>query len=302
MTHAPKRFSVSAFRDFSRCSWYYKLARVDKVPEERITHHRWAGSLLHAAFQLAYGEPVQDPTLTGRNKTRWDVDNAGTIEDSMELFEMLWEGERSEDDPLVGPSRAQRAYDALSSDDQLTPPDLNQFANGQTVGLGKSGKNGRLPRGEIRDNWKVHYGTMLQKSLEVGLMYDVTEIEREAHYEMGGVPMIGYIDLVMRHPSGAEVYADLKSGWNLPQDKELALDDQMASYYRAAGPGGEEPGAIWYFHMKTQSIVEIARNEPLIAALEETAPVIAQKVADGDFVRRISKDCASCSRLKSCMT
>lgn len=79
------------------------------------------------------------------------------------------------------------------------------------------------------------------------------------------------------------------------------MDDQMASYYRAAGPDGQEPRAIWYHHMRTGTIMDVPRNDGLIRALEETAPIVAQKVQDGDFMRRISKDCASCSRLKACM-
>lgn len=208
---SPKRFSVSAIRDFQRCSFYYKLARVDKVPEERTTHHRWAGSVVHAAFQLAYAQPLAGAvSSSGRVKTDWNVDNAGTIDDSLELFDMLWSGQRTEDDPLVGPNRAQRAYDVMVSDPQMQPPPLSHFAKGNTKALGKGQ---RLSGRELKEAWGEHFRKMLLGSLEQGLAYPVKEVEREVHYHLGGVPMIGYIDLVLEDPLGGEVYVDLKSGF-----------------------------------------------------------------------------------------
>ena len=289
----PQRLSVSAVRDFNRCGHYFKLGRIDKVPEDRVTHHRWAGSVLHAAFMLAYGTPV--PPAPGERRTAWVVDNAGTIEDALELFEYLWDGERGPDQhELVGPSRAQAAFDVLALEEQLTPPDVNDFAKGQLKALKDPNPAKR------REAYREYFRNMLTASLETGLAYEVVALEHEVRYEMGGVEELGYIDIIMRRPDGGLVFADLKTGSRLPMDRELMFDDQMNQYHETRYEG-RKPDEVWYVHMKSGTIMQAPRNERFIQALHETVPLVMEQIQEGRFTKKLGPDCAACSRRQSCM-
>lgn len=289
----PTRLSVSAVRDWNFCSWYFKLARIDKVPEDKTTHHRWAGSVLHAAFMVAYGTPKAPE---GGWRTTWTVDNAGTIEDSLELFEMLWDGELLahglEDD--LGYSRAQKAYLELSKDGQLAPVKARDFAYGATKALKNRDHAAR------KDAFKAYFKDMLESSLEQGLPYPVVALEHEANYTMGDVPMLGFIDIVMQKPDGSFVFDDLKSGARCPSDSQLMFDDQMNAYYTCEY-NGKKPSEVWYHHMKTGTVLETPRNLPMIQAMQETAPEIMASIQAGRFIKNITADCAGCNRRKSCL-
>lgn len=295
----PSRLSVSAIRDWNKCSWYYKLARIDKVPEDdhTYTHHRWAGSVVHAAFMLAYGKPIDDSATKSSWRTEWKVDNNGTIEDSLELFDMLWDGEfistGSED--TVGYSRAQNAYRALTKDAQLTPPEDRHFSFGATKALKNPNNTAR------KQAWKDYFRSMLESSLEEGLPYPVISLEQEAVFKQGDTDMLGFLDIVMEKPSGGKIYVDLKTGSRCPTDNELAFDDQMQTYYTIKDEKGNFPEEVWYHHMKTGTIMSVPRNEPMIEKMQETTPVIMEKIQNGDFVRNMGPDCLRCSRRSSCM-
>lgn len=294
----PSRLSVSAIRDFNKCSWYYKLARIDKVPEDEktITHHRWAGSVVHAAFMLAYGTPVDDAG-TGSWRTQWKVDNDGSIEDALELFDMLWDGGiiSTGVEDVVGLSRAQRAYQVLSADKQLTPPPANQFAFG-TLKPMKNPNNT-----ERKAAWRGYFREMLEASLEQGLPYPVVALEQEAVFKQGDTDMLGFLDITMEKPNGRKVYVDLKTGSRKPTDNELAFDDQMQTYYTVEDSNGYPPDEVWYFHMKSGDNLRVPKNPLMIKAQAVTTPVIMEKIKEGDFVRNISADCLRCSRRSSCM-
>lgn len=294
---APSRLSVSAIRDFNKCSWYYKLARIDKVPEDEntITHHRWAGSVVHAAFMLAYGKP--DEASTGSWRTQWKVDNNGSIEDSLELFDMLWEGRYISTglEDTVGLSRAQSAYKVLADDKQLTPPDDRQFSFGQVKALKNPNNKAR------KEAWKEYFKSMLEASLENGLPYPVTALEQEAVFKQGDTDMLGFLDITMEKPNGKKVYVDLKTGSRCPTDNELAYDDQMQSYYTVKDENGNPPDEVWYSHMKSGKMIRVSKNLPMIEAMQVTTPEIMAKIQEGDFVRNIGPECLRCSRRSSCM-
>ncbi|GAA5500436.1 hypothetical protein Dxin01_00157 [Deinococcus xinjiangensis] len=289
----PARLSVSALRQFNECGHLFKLARIDKVPEDRQAHHMWAGSVVHNAFMLAYGKPYQKP---GEKRTCWEVDNAGDLQDALDLFDMLWDGEMKvtglEDD--LGFSRAQAAFEVLKSDPQLAPVPANKFAYGRLKAL-------KAPNHEERRAaHKEYFKTMLEHSLRMGLAYPVVALEQEVKYELGGVPMLGYIDIVLKDEHGQLIYVDLKTGSTCPSDKDLAFDDQMNAYYTCEIED-QLPSEVWYHHMKSGTIMVTPKNLPMIEAMHETAPKVMQQIQEGRFVKNISKDCASCSRRLACM-
>lgn len=290
MTHAPTRLSVSAVRDYQRCPRYYYLARVAKVPEDFTKHQMWAGSVLHACFQLAYAVPSQPDD----GRTQWAVDNSGTLQDCLDLFEMLWEGEMHEDPTATEYTRAEDAYLELKKDKHMAPPDPRNFAYGATKALKDKNHDARSRA------WKEYYLSMLTKSLENGLPYEVISVEHEVRYTLGDTEMLGYIDLVLQKPDGKLVYVDLKSGARCPSDSELAFDDQMNAYYTASY-NGKLPEEVWYSHMKTGTIMAVPKNLPMIESLEETVPLVMASIHEGDFRKRPTSDCAKCSRRKSCM-
>ena len=119
-------------------------------------------------------------------------------------------------------------------------------------------------------------------------------------YALGGVEMLGYIDLVLRKPNGGLVFVDLKTGSKAPMDRELACEDQMQAYYETAYED-RKPDEVWYSHMKSGTILPVPRSEHFIAALHETAPLVMAAIEQGVFPKRLGTDCATCSRKKSCL-
>lgn len=276
------KLSVSALNDYHRCGYYYKLRRVDKVPVEE-THHMAAGSILHEAVYMAYGKPV-DLHDNGRFlKSRWEVypDARFDPQLGLYLFDALWEGDVSGD----APAEVWAAYEMLS---ETTPPPRN-FKPGPKASL-KKAKNQR----ELKEAWKQHFREMLEQVLEKPFDLPVIEIERKLTYNLGSTEATGYADLVLEDHDG-EIGVDLKSGYNKPSDAELFFDPQMNAYYQSGFK------SMWYYHMRSNTIVEVEPNLQLQAWFGGVAEETSRAIQAGYFPKRFSKDCVYCPFRAQCI-
>lgn len=275
----PARLSVSALRDYNRCPQYFKLSRVDKHPRETQRHYMWAGNVVHAALESIYGVPVFD---AGQRRPRWELADVAKLGVANEVFDSLWHHDPS----YANDDRAQEVYSALNK--ELSTPPASNFAYGQ---LKATKSKNHLER---RDGWRVQYSAMVGQAALLGYKYPVIDVERRVDYNVGGVPLLGYIDLVLKGPEG-EIFVDLKSG-RKPSDRELEWDDQIALYYLAG-----QPSSFWYHSLKAAAIYEVARNDELCRALELNTPEIMRQIQARNFPRRLSGDCAICDLRLTCM-
>ena len=301
-----QRLSVSALRDYRRCPRYYKLKRIDKVPDP-MTHHAPAGNLVHSSYYMAYGYPtIANLGKTGRSKLEWQVSGDFDPHSATRLFEALWwreavtdpedkaqviAAEEQEYKTLESlPNNLHQAYLLLADDLQ----DVNNFVPGIKKSLKGRGQK------ELRAGWFEHFKEMLDNSLKHPLPHPVKSIERAVRFVLGGVDMLAYLDLVLdgelRHGLDEEIGIDLKTGYNKPSADELYFDDQIQTYRMATGVAD-----YWLFHMKSGEIFSIDNNSKLIQSLDEMAEQDALAIASNYFPKRYDmKVCSRCVFRQHC--
>jgi CRISPR/Cas system-associated exonuclease Cas4 (RecB family) len=298
------RLSVSALRDYRSCPRYYYEKRINKRPE-KVTHHMAAGNIVHDSFYMAYGRPVMDSSI-GVRRVSWEPHGSFTPHHAQMMFRALWQrvpvGEGSHDKTVRSaekqelltlerlPSELRSSYEVLAS----TTPFVKNFVNGQTKRLKGS------TQAELKEGWGEHFQEMLDNSLTDPLPFPVIDIEREYAFQLGGVSMKMFGDLVLdaskKYEPGAEIGVDLKSGYSKPSEDELMMDDQMQTYYVATGAR-----EFWLYHLRSGEIFPIERSEPLIESLHEMAAQDAISIENEFFPRRYDKSqCARCAYRKAC--
>lgn len=309
MTEPRKRLSVSAIRDYNRCSRYYFYKRVMKYPDP-MSHHAPAGTLVHNAFYAAYGTPtLQIDMSTGRMKTQWFVHGKFEPEMAKAVFDLFWaqaaKGSLFEGllrhvknkDFHEGPLRdeLETYFHALKGE----MPIVNNFCAGQLKALGKGQK---LTQTQLKDGWGAYYREMLELITEKPLPLPVKEIEREVVWKQGDVDMLGYIDIVLDAGGGAEEGYDLKSAFNKPSDKELVLEDQMLGYYEASEYHGVNMQAFYFWHLRSDTKYLVKDNAKTRALLRASAQHVSNKIQAEDWSPRFDKEnCSYCTYLNDCL-
>lgn len=277
------RLSVSALRDYNTCGHYYYLKRI--VGKDAYnSHHAAAGSLVHDSFYMAYGRPVELIDKGNFKKVRWEVTGEFHPEYALAMFDALWWGDPGrlgEHANVLTPY-----YEMLA---QTTPPPEN-FVTGQKKALKASSQEA------LRAAWCEHYREMLEGGVAQPFDLPVKEIERELTYTLGEHEAVGYADIVLENPNtGGEIYVDLKSGYNKPNEQELFFDEQMMSYYQTG------PEDIWYYHLRSGELIAVDENVPLQRMIAEVANQTAVAIDSGYFPKRFSKDCVRCPFRVECI-
>lgn len=304
------RLSISSIRDYQTCPHYYYLKRVQKVPETK-SHHADCGSLVHASFYAAYGEPQLELDTKGRMKTTWKPTGEFHPLRAAVMYQALWN--RQPNDPMVheDPSGlwADQQIVNLLSKHGLKDTDYLEAVKwtrehfpklSPTVGIPSNFKKGQLKALKddnpvrLKQNWGTYFYEMLYDALQEEFQWEVVAIEREIHYQLGGEDTIGYVDLVLDGPGG-DIYVDLKTGYNKPSKGELFLDEQIAAYYST------NPNDFWYYHMRSGELFSVERNEAAVGLLNDVARDTARGIRMGYYPKRFTKDgCAYCSMRKAC--
>lgn len=287
------QLSVSALRDYRRCPAYYQYKRIHKVPEY-VSHHMAAGSILHASYYSAYATPYLEMDEHGRTKVKWTVHGDFVPAIAYQVFEALWDREPN------NPLKTEEIFDKLG---QRSVEAQNTFAvladnvnHVQNFSRGKRKALQVTDQAALKDAWGEYYHDVLDKAIHTPLPAPIQEIERHVTYDMGGVTMIGYLDIVLNSGSG-ELIIDLKSGEDKPNTNELSFDDQMQSYYTTS-PNIEQ---IYLLHMRSGELLKVPRNDKLIESLQEVAAQDALAISEGYFPKRFDKAvCSRCPYRKIC--
>ncbi|API81817.1 RecB family exonuclease [Thermus phage G20c] len=271
-TTYPSRLSVSALRDYHQCPKRFYFKRVLRI-EEPTSPSAVYGTIVHLSFYHAYGFPSPGPegvhwTLTGGFDPRF----------ALEVYDRLT-GREKWDAPKDGHEEL-----LFSLAPALT--DLN---------IGK----GRTKSMQGREGWTAHFRSMLERSLQQPLPAPLA-IEQEVRYSMGGVEMLGYIDMVLEGSEGP-VLLDLKTGYNAPSESELRLNDQIARYYVAV----PEAKDFWLYHMRSGNIYKVPRNDRLIDFLTQTDRLVYDLIhsdipEEVKFAPRFGEHCAYCPFQSRC--
>lgn len=276
------RLSVSALRDYTFCGEYYRLKRVAKfAPSDGMTHHRAAGKIVHSAYYYAHANPVLVEQEGRHNQVKWELTGAFDPARARAMFWTLW---NRDDTGLQGEEHEH--YLALIDD--LPPWREVNFTKGLTKALKAESQ------AERRAGWGEHYAAMLDEALSVPLPGKLVEIERAVDYEVGGVSMLGYIDLVVELEDGTEGFLDLKSSWNKPAEDKLPYDLQQQLYFLSGA------SRIWLWYMR-HGLFEVPRNFTFIDALTRSVPMTAEAIKVGFFRPRCDSECAGCEFLHACM-
>jgi CRISPR/Cas system-associated exonuclease Cas4 (RecB family) len=268
----PSRLSVSALRDYHQCPKRFYFKRIVGLPEPESPHAVY-GTLVHTAFYHAYAYPYAD-----EGKVKWVLTGG------------------------FDPDQALAVYDRLTAREKWdTPKDSHEellFSIAPALTDLSIGK-GRTKAMTGREGWTAHFRDMLSRALEKPVE-SLAAIEHEVRYSMGGVEMLGYIDLVIEGEDGL-ILADLKTGYNAPSESELHLNDQIARYYVAM----PEAKNFWLWHMRSGNIYEVPRNDKLISFLTRTDRLVydlihADVPDEVKFAPRFGEHCTYCPFQSQC--
>ncbi len=230
--------------------------------------------MVHLAYYSAYAYPEKV-----NEQIRWRLTGTVDPERALQVFDLLATREK---------------WDSPKNDTEEVYFSLVEPLTDLNIGKG----NTKAMQG--REGWTAHYRNMLSRALETPLP-NVVDIEREVHYTMGGVDMLGYIDLVLEGENGL-VIVDLKTEYNTPSEAELWLNDQIARYYVAI----PEASDFWYYHLRSGKRLSVPRNDDLIQFLNSTDRLVAEVITDSSipdkikFMPRFSSNCAYCYYKRLC--
>lgn len=264
-----RRWSHSAFEDYSACGEKYRLKRIEKVPQQPGVA-QVAGKAFHS-WSEDYDRTKDDPFgATGGFTSLWDQYlEAALLEEEeqsgLSRDEFKVSGRATKDKPnkedlthwrdVLGPELCAKYIEWRDNSDWVIAQDLPQDGNGNTSG-----------------------------------------IEYEVVYRVGQVELKGYIDRVMYDEHGNLGVVDLKT-WarkritaQLPGyivgSQKRGIPAVWGSYYEARK--GKDTGVKFY----------TGWNEHRLAALYEQAAVME---AMGFYPPKPSDDCASfCSVRDHC--
>jgi hypothetical protein len=277
----PTRLSASSLACYQLCPAQYRFGRVDHLPEQTSGHQLWAGSLTHAAVQFAYALPYQSKHW----RTQWRLRPPGQLGEPpqvLALFDALWQN-----DPGLLPlfdEASQAAYDLLAA--TLQRPPEREFGQGYSSGLGR-----RLAGSQ---DWHQHFRLALVDLLAKLPPHPALAIEAEINVEIGGVPFIGFVDLLLTTADGTWV-VDLKTGAKRPSRSALAEHQQFAIYRAAL-----QPAAVMYWYFWENELIEV----PLVAGSDERLANAAQTAWSAINARRFEprygSHCHWCSFRNHC--
>lgn len=272
------RLSVSAIKDFKKCGRYYKLTRIDKRKPDQQSHSLQAGSLVHTCYYYAWGNPTKGEGW----RMNWNLTGEFQRERALAMYDTLWAGEIQ-----GGLSGQELAHAVLLLKDQK-PWSQIKFRPGQLKHLKVEGQ------AALKDAWGAHFRTILADCLATPLPAPIKEIEREVRYSLGGVEMLGFIDLVLQNPDGTEDAIDLKTTHGKPSETDLTWNEQMNTYYL------EGFSTIYLWHLRSTELLPVPRNLWLMGAMQESAPVVMDAIEAGLFLPRHDAECAYCDVRKWC--
>lgn len=256
------RLSASQIKQYLQCPRQYYLERVARAPREAQGYHAWAGSVTHAAIYLLHGSPL--------GGGRWEAGRGHGLRAVLEALGALWRGEAHELADLIRDGEG----------DKYTP---HPEAQGEKV--------------------FARYRSMVERYVADGHVEarKVLAIEREMRYQVDGLTMLGYIDLLVELPSGVYV-VDLKTVRNKPRAHSLAYDEQMQSYayaYRAAH--GSFPRGVIYHHLESGNVYRVEVGDLGAQIFSETARQVARGIELQVFPRRLGDHCRNCLVRRHCL-
>lgn len=274
MVKTPIRLSVSAIRQYHTCPAQFYFQRIKRL-EAPASPQAVFGTIVHLSFYRAYADPVGAP-----GQVSWRLRGELRPELALRTFDLLVERQEG---------------DAPQDETEALLFSLAEPTDGFRL------EKGRTKRMQGRDGWVTHYRAMLAAALENPLDPErVLAIELPVRYEMGGVDMLGYIDLVYQGEEGP-VLVDLKTQYNRPSQAELEWNDQVARYYKAL----PEAVDFWLYHLRSGERFSIPRNDAFIRLLERTdrevAEILASDLPDPiKFPRRLGEQCHYCPYRQAC--
>jgi hypothetical protein len=260
-----KRWSHSAYEDYSSCGEKYRLKRVVKVPDQPGLA-RTAGTAFHS-WSEDYDKAEQEWEKQGL-LVSWDVyleaalkaeeEKTGVLRDKFTVSGRVSKDKPNKEDLTfwrdeLGPDLVLKYADWVSNSDWVIAQDLPEDANGNTTG-----------------------------------------IEYEVSYRVGQVEEKGYLDRVYYDHLGNIGVVDIKT-WSR---KRTTV--QLPGYILALQKRGV--AATWgsYYHARKGTAddpVFYAWDEHKLAALYEQAAVMEQQ---GFYLPRVSDDCGWCSVRAHC--
>lgn len=274
------RLSVTALRDFHFCGAFYRLKRVVKVkPDQPEGHQLAAGKILHNCYYYARANPVMKE---GDWRVSWELTGSFSPERAMNMFWAMW------NDDITGLQGDELDHYMLLIKDR-TPWERVRFGKGLTKALKADSQ------AALRSAWGTAYSEQLRDSLALTLPGEIVEFEREINYQLGGIEMLGFADIILRREDGTEHYVDIKTGWNAPSPQKLAWDVQQNCYYL------DGPSEISILHFRTATLYSVARNVALLEGLNRSAPAVADAIEAGFFVPNPGEQCGSCEFRLACL-
>lgn len=257
----PEHLSHSSVDSYARCSWAYKLQRVDKV-KQSASWATVAGSAVHAATENL---DLKDFGIdTGGPLTFADALDAALIEQKdrygVEEKDLKATGRPSKD----WPNKRNKDY---------------WLATGQ---------------GHV-DRWRA----FLMSGYDIAIVNNEPAVELEIKIPIGDTEFLMYIDRILTNPRFGPGIVDLKSGASAPDSntqlhryglaRYVLESDQLirwGAYYMTQEQGGlTEPADL-------DSVPKAKTELPILAAL--------RGIRAEAFVPNIGRHCSSCFVRDAC--
>ncbi|RGD62475.1 PD-(D/E)XK nuclease family protein [Kitasatospora xanthocidica] len=253
------RRSVSQFNQyFEGCSWRYKLQRIDRVPQRPAawSHH---GTAFHTA-----AEHVE--------LARWKGDGLLDQGDAQTLFN--------------------DAYTEAINKSMREWPDLDDWLRA---------------KGETQDDIEQRYELGMQQAAEY-VTHSNNRLERiwetpegvpaiELHFEVefAGVPVVGFIDLVVERPDGSLVVRDNKTGTMKSKFQLYAYGSAL----RRMVPGVRVDAGDWWLAKENRLSRPVKLGMPE-QEIEASFVALDEGVKAGEFVPQPGFNCRFCDVSHKC--
>ena len=229
-------FSASSFKEYLQCGLKFKYRKIDRLePGEVSTHHRWFGSLVHAAIYSAFA-------THGEGRKSLDIHGNTDLKHALRVFNSLYEQKPDKINKEI--------YDIVF--DEVGEKPVGSFAPGKIKALSSD-----LTQKQLEKGWKKEGQAMVKNGIEIVKQLNVVEFERQLDWTLLDRKFIGYSDVIAKDNDGKLEFYDFKTSWNKISEFYLAKDFQFFLYSVALKDihGLDYYPKGYYVHLRSGSLV-----------------------------------------------